>query len=208
MVSSQSPPRALSKREDEIVQLSIEGLTNDAIAYRLGLSVGTVNTYWMRIRLKVGGAGRTDTVAKIVAAQAEKPLLPTVLKVQEDNVCRSMEHRAAMAILRSTVSRNRAVIWAVDRNLVIHFAELCETRKHQGQLWQKGKSIYDIFCNDGPGLAIYAHEQAISGIETYVRLGKDWDCRVLHAVPLKDETDAVVGCLCVLTEKGYFLAEA
>ena len=38
----------------EIVQLCVEGLTNDGIANRLGLSVGTVNTYWLRIELKGG----------------------------------------------------------------------------------------------------------------------------------------------------------
>jgi DNA-binding CsgD family transcriptional regulator len=207
MASTQTIPRALSKREEEIVQLSIQGLTNDAIAYRLGLSVGTVNTYWMRIRLKVGGAGRTDTVAKIVAAKAEKTSESQFVNMANGVPC-GMEHRAALAIVRATVSRNKAVIWAVDRDLVIHYAELCETQKHQRQYWCKGNNIYSIFGSEGPGLAVYAHEQAISGVETYVRLGEEWDCRVLHAIPLKDEADEVVGCLGVLTERGYLQAEA
>ncbi|MEX2244727.1 MAG: helix-turn-helix transcriptional regulator [Fimbriimonadaceae bacterium] len=40
----------LSPRESEIADLAIRGLTNDAIALQLDLSVGTVNTYWLRIR--------------------------------------------------------------------------------------------------------------------------------------------------------------
>ena len=66
--------RILSPREEQIVELCVEGLTNDAIAHRLGLGVGTVNTYWLRIKLKVGGSGRTDTVVKIIKDRAEKAL--------------------------------------------------------------------------------------------------------------------------------------
>ena len=56
----------LSPRESQIVDLAIQGLTNEAIAISLEISVGTVNTYWLRIRLKVGGVGRTDTVARVI----------------------------------------------------------------------------------------------------------------------------------------------
>ena len=67
-------PRDLSPREEEIVELCIKGLTNEAIALQLGLSVGTVNTYWVRIKLKVGGSGRTDTVVRIIRERAERAL--------------------------------------------------------------------------------------------------------------------------------------
>ena len=66
--------KELSPREDEILELCVQGLTNDAIAHRLGISVGTVNTYWLRIRMKVGGSGRTDTVVRIIKDRAEKAL--------------------------------------------------------------------------------------------------------------------------------------
>src|SRR5450432_3524722 len=66
--------RELSPREEEIVELCVEGLTNDAIAHRLGVSVGTVNTYWLRIKLKIGGTSRTDAVARVLRNRAEKAL--------------------------------------------------------------------------------------------------------------------------------------
>src|SRR5271155_4635896 len=72
--------RDLSPREEEIVELCVLGLTNEAIAQRLGLSVGTVNTYWLRIKLKVGGAGRTDTVVRVIRERAEK-----ALRASDDN---------------------------------------------------------------------------------------------------------------------------
>ena len=69
-----SSNRALSPREHEIVELSIQGLTNEAIAAKMEISIGTVNTYWLRIRLKVGGAGRTDTVAKVITERSDRAL--------------------------------------------------------------------------------------------------------------------------------------
>ncbi len=56
------------------MQLCVAGLTNDGIAHKLGLSVGTVNTYWLRIKLKVGGSSRTDTIVKIINERAENAL--------------------------------------------------------------------------------------------------------------------------------------
>jgi len=64
----------LSNREKEIVELSCGGLTNEAISYRLNLSVGTVNTNWLRIKQKTGGFGRTDIVVKIVKDEAVRAL--------------------------------------------------------------------------------------------------------------------------------------
>src|ERR1019366_6069457 len=66
--------KELSPHEAEIVELCVRGLTNDAIAQRMGLSVGTVNTYWLRIRLKVGGVARTDTVVRVIKERAERAL--------------------------------------------------------------------------------------------------------------------------------------
>lgn len=56
------PAFHLSPREGQIIELCAEGLTNEGLAHRLGLSIGTINTYWLRIKLKVGGKRKTDTV--------------------------------------------------------------------------------------------------------------------------------------------------
>src|ERR1035437_429085 len=68
------PTHELSHREEQIVQLCVDGLTSDGIANRLGISVGTVNTYWLSIKLKVGGLGRTDTVVRVIKERAERAL--------------------------------------------------------------------------------------------------------------------------------------
>jgi PAS domain S-box-containing protein len=55
--------QTLSPRENEILALATEGLTDTAIANRLGISEGTVGTYWGRIRTKLGPFPRTELVA-------------------------------------------------------------------------------------------------------------------------------------------------
>ncbi|MCW5943117.1 MAG: response regulator transcription factor [Fimbriimonadaceae bacterium] len=118
--------RALSPREEEIVELSILGLTNDAIAAKLSLSVGTVNTYWLRIRLKVGGFGRTDTVAKVITERAEKALREANVERKElahhlaDRAHDLLELRAALALLQLAMDQIHSTVWATDRNLRIH----------------------------------------------------------------------------------------
>jgi PAS domain S-box-containing protein len=56
----------LSKREREVVDLASSGLTDEGIARELGISTATVNTYWGRVRSKLGQLSRTEIVAAVV----------------------------------------------------------------------------------------------------------------------------------------------
>lgn len=53
----------LSPREQQLIAMAGQGLTDTAIANRLGISEATVNTYWGRIRVKLGPHNRTELVA-------------------------------------------------------------------------------------------------------------------------------------------------
>lgn len=57
----------LSARELEIVRMASEGMTDREIAQALGIAVGTLNTYWTRIRSKVGLHTRSDIVRAVLA---------------------------------------------------------------------------------------------------------------------------------------------
>lgn len=46
-----------------MLSLAAQGLTDKAISNRLGVSTASVDTYWGRIRLKVGSFSRTELVA-------------------------------------------------------------------------------------------------------------------------------------------------
>jgi PAS domain S-box-containing protein len=61
----------LSKRESEIVKLAATGLTDKAIGRKLGISQGTMNTYWTRVRNKLNATSRAELVAKMIEHEAD-----------------------------------------------------------------------------------------------------------------------------------------
>jgi len=62
----------LSPREQQLIGMAGEGLTDTAIANRLGISEATVNTYWGRIRVKLGPHNRTELVAIALREEYER----------------------------------------------------------------------------------------------------------------------------------------
>jgi PAS domain S-box-containing protein len=62
--------KALSARENQVVDLAIVGMTDNEIANELGISTSTVISYWVRIRGKVGHLTRTEIVASSLRAEA------------------------------------------------------------------------------------------------------------------------------------------
>ncbi len=68
--ASREPPASakvdgiLSRREAEVLELLAQGCTNQEIADRLFLSVGTVKTHLHNISEKLGAGNRTETVAR------------------------------------------------------------------------------------------------------------------------------------------------
>jgi DNA-binding CsgD family transcriptional regulator len=198
--------RDLSPREEEIVELCVNGLTNEAIAHKLGLSVGTVNTYWLRIKLKVGGLGRTDTVVRVIRDRAERALhdasadqreLAEILAEKERLL---LEHRAALALLHLAMDQIKSTAWATDRDLTIHIianGELPST--HYGVRWEVGKTIYQIFKTlDPKHPAIAAHLTALTGKGGEFRLGGEFDNSLLRVLPLRGDAAEVIGCISVL----------
>ena len=105
----------LSFREEEIVDLAIEGLTNDAIAMKLGISVGTVNTYWLRIRMKVGGLSRTDTVVKVLGKRAKADR--DSLKVEDARKAslELPELQQAIGLMRAVMGSRFASAWVATQ---------------------------------------------------------------------------------------------
>lgn len=64
----------LSERELEVLELAIAGHTDVAIAQKLGIQAGTVNSYWVRIRGKLGNFSRTELAARFVQQNADSAL--------------------------------------------------------------------------------------------------------------------------------------
>lgn len=204
------PIKVLSPREEEIVELCVEGLTNEAIAQRLGLSVGTVNTYWLRIKMKVGGSGRTDTVVRIIKERAERALrdanserknLTDMVLEKERGV---VDLRAALALLQLAMEQIKSTVWATDKDLAIHILANGELPSvHSGVTWEVGKTVYQIFkTNDPKNLAVAAHLSAMQGRENEVRLTGEFANMLLRVNPLADEAGDIMGCVSILNIVG------
>ena len=67
-------PSLLTRREVEVLELAALGLTNQAIARRLGLQTNTVKNYLRAVHRKFGARSRTEAV--MIAARAGYPVLP------------------------------------------------------------------------------------------------------------------------------------
>jgi len=200
------PTRDLSPREEEILQLCVDGCTNDMIAHRLGISAGTVNTYWLRIRLKVGTAGRTETVAKVITERADKALraanvqrqdLAEIVKGQEQKV---VDLRAALALFHLAMDQIKSTVWATGRDLRLNLVANGEfPSRHFGVLWEPGKTVYEIFKttdDNHPGVA--CHLTALGGEGCEARLEGEFANMSLRVTPLRDESGEVMGCISIL----------
>ncbi|HMS55019.1 MAG TPA: LuxR C-terminal-related transcriptional regulator [Fimbriimonadaceae bacterium] len=64
----------LSPREQRVLELAAQGLTDKGIADVLDISPTTVITYWVRIRGKLGNQPRPELVANFVRRTAEQEL--------------------------------------------------------------------------------------------------------------------------------------
>ena len=210
--SDRMATKELSPREEEILSLCIEGLTNEAIARRLGLSVGTVNTYWLRIRMKVGGTARTDTVARIIKDRAEGALrdanreradLSALLVSKEQDL---LDLKAALALLNLAMDQIKSTVWATDHNLCIHIIANGEfPATHFGVRWEVGKTVYEIFKTTDPAEpAIAAHINALHGQQSVQSLVGEFKSLSLRVLPLRDEDDSdkIIGCISILNSVG------
>ena len=207
--------RSLSPREIEIVELCGEGLTNDGIAHRLGLSVGTVNTYWLRIKLKVGGVGRTETVLRIFQERADHILnealadwdgLSAILEKRGmlDIVAekeRDLEQRTTLALLHLAMDKMKATVWATDAGLYIHVLANGELASNRfGVQWEEGKTIFELFnTTDEAHPAVAAHIHALAGSASEQRLSGEFANMLLKVVPLPDEFGDILSCISILT---------
>jgi len=54
-----------------VLTLAARGYTDDMVASELGIQCGTVNSYWVRIRGKLGNLSRSELVARFVQKNAD-----------------------------------------------------------------------------------------------------------------------------------------
>lgn len=110
--------RALSERERQLLDLASEGCTDNAISHRLGISLATVNTYWGRIRIKLGPLNRTELVAVYIQEQATKTL-DEMRNRNNQLVSELAEHAQTVSLLRSSLDLFRGLIETAPDGIVL-----------------------------------------------------------------------------------------
>lgn len=184
----------------------MDGLINDAIAHRLNISVGTVNTYWLRIKLKVGGLGKTDTVVRVVKERAEKALRDSnverasLVEMVAEKEKGLLDLRSTLALLHLAMDQIKSTVWATDSDLVIYSMANGEfPSTHFGVTWEVGKTVYEIFkTEDNDNLAISAHVRALNGKETGVNLDGEFAGMFLRVLPLTEDNGEIIGTIAII----------
>lgn len=59
----------LTRREREVIQLAATGCGDKQIAIALNVSRSTINTHWVRIRMKLGARNRAEVVSRLLLSQ-------------------------------------------------------------------------------------------------------------------------------------------
>lgn len=124
---------ALSERERQLLVLASQGLTDHAIAQRLGISLATVGTYWGRVRIKFGPLNRTELVAVYLREQASNALerlRDENRKLQEEiteHARTSKMLQTSLDLFKGLVETAPDAILMVDQQGIIQLAnERCE----------------------------------------------------------------------------------
>lgn len=110
--------RALSERERQLLDLAAEGCTDNAISHRLGISLATVNTYWGRIRIKLGPLNRTELVAVYIQEQATKTL-DEMRDRNKELVSELAEHAQTVSMLKSSLELFRGLVETAPDGIIL-----------------------------------------------------------------------------------------
>ena len=110
------PHPDLSEREQQLITLASEGLTDTAIGHRLGICEPTVKSYWRRVRGKLGPYNRTELVAH--ALKEESALVVAELNGEISRLRNALERtdRELLDLQREMLENAPDAVLAVDQD--------------------------------------------------------------------------------------------
>lgn len=111
-------PTVFSVREREVVDLAVLGHTDEQIAHTLDITTSTVNSYWVRIRGKIGPLSRTEIVAKMLHAGYHEEHARMEAEIARLNSLLTKAN-TDLAGARSQLAATKGVEWHL---LALHFA--------------------------------------------------------------------------------------
>ncbi len=104
----------LSEREQQLITLAAQGLTDTAIADRLGISEPTVKSYWGRVRSKLGPCNRTELVAHAMREESNRVVTELNGEILRLRDAMSREAQRALDIHREMLENAPDAVFAVD----------------------------------------------------------------------------------------------
>lgn len=106
----------LSEREQQLITLAAQGLTDAAIAKRLGISVPTVKSYWQRVRSKLGPYNRTELVAHALQEESERAVAKLNGEIAMLRDALEDTERSPMDLQREMLESAPDAVFAVDQD--------------------------------------------------------------------------------------------
>lgn len=117
-MKSREERNQLSAREEEVLRLAGNGLTDQQIANVLNIKVSTVTTYWVRIRAKVGQLSRAELISLSLRQQSQETINGLRAEISRLNAELATTH-AAKAEAHLSEEVLKAALDAVSSGMVI-----------------------------------------------------------------------------------------
>jgi PAS domain S-box-containing protein len=124
----------LSPREQQLITFASEGLTDTAIALRLGISEATVGTYWGRVRIKIGPYNRTELVSIHLRMQQEEAL--DALRTENEQVISDLRK----------ASEQQADQGSLYQELIENAPDAIVIVSESGFISTANKAAHELFC--------------------------------------------------------------
>jgi len=184
----------LSNRENEILVHASKGWTDQQIALELGISVSTVNSYWVRIRGKLGHFNRTELVAGLLRRQAQEDLsglqdAKRDLEFKVAEIVQEASDAAAAPFFQFVVECLPEAVMVLSSDLeIIYSNSRTEDAFGFGPGYLIGRSVRDIFplANEARQANMLSRIAAVPGESRlgirevfYIRTAGGYDTRVV-----------------------------
>ena len=95
----------LSEREHTVLSFAAQGYTDEMVAHELGIKRGTVNSYWIRIRGKLGTLSRSELVARFVQHNADSEFSKRIATNEAEAESLALENRQILGKANEEIER-------------------------------------------------------------------------------------------------------
>ena len=88
-----------------MLSYAAQGYTDEMVSHELGIKRGTVNSYWVRIRGKLGNLSRSELVARFVQENANTEFSKRIATNEAEAVTLATENRHLLANANAEIER-------------------------------------------------------------------------------------------------------